>query len=410
MRADDWLGEGSTRWLSVAALGIVLVLFLAACQTNDDEAAPTATVGDTAAAHTNTYALDLIADGLDEPVAIAAVPGDAARLLVLEQGGIVRLLVDGMLQAEPYLDLSEMVQSSGNEQGLLGIAPAPDFSSSGRLYLYYTAQPDGANTLVRLTVDPAAETVDMSSLEVLFAQPDDASNHNGGMLAFDPDGYLFVAMGDGGGGGAPNGQRLDTLLGKLLRLDVSPDSGYAIPPDNPLVGNPDARGEIWAWGLRNPWRFSIDTPTRTVLIGDVGATTQEEINAVPLDTADGYNFGWNVMEGDICRAEDAAACDVFSAPVHTYGRDGGCAITGGVIYRGASLPDLDGHYLFSDFCESELRLLRRDSSSESGWADTHEVLFSTDLAIASFGVDAAGEVLVLDRRAGAVYRLVRAAS
>lgn len=385
-------------------VGCALALIaIAACQRGDDDDAA-------ATPPTTVYALDLITNGFTRPIGVAALPGDGERLLVLEQDGIVRLLVAGALQDTPYLDLRERVTSSANEQGLLGIAPDPAFAQNGRLYLYYTAAGDGANTLVRLTVDPAAIRVDASSLELLLAIPDDRGNHNGGMLAFDPDGYLIVGTGDGGGGNAENSQRLDTLLGKLLRLDVSGETGYSVPASNPLVGR-EGLDEIWALGLRNPWRFSIDAAERRVLIGDVGATSWEEINAVPLDApAEPYNFGWPRMEGDTCR-DDAGCADTFIAPIHTYGRDLGCAITGGYVYRGSALPELQGHYVFSDFCMSDLRVLAPGAGdATSTWATTHQVLVGvdTDLSIASFGEDAQGELLVLDRAGGALYRLVSA--
>ena len=392
------------RRVLLVSLALTL-LILAACQRgDDDDAATTQPSGE--------YTLDLITDGFNEPVGVTALPGDGSRLLVLEQDGVVRLVIDGVVQDAPYLDLRERVTSSANEQGLLGIAPDPVFAENGRIYLYFTAAEDGANTLVRLTVDPAATSIDAASLEVLLAIPDDRGNHNGGMLAFDPDGYLFVGTGDGGGGNAENSQRLDTLLGKLLRLDVSGERGYIVPATNPLVGR-DGLDEIWALGLRNPWRFSIDASDRRVLIGDVGATSWEEVNVVSLDPPgvpgtpdEPYNFGWPLIEGDACR--DASACDdSFIAPIHTYGRDLGCAITGGYVYRGSALSELQGHYVFSDFCMSDLRVLAPGDAA-STWAETHQVLVETSLSIASFGEDAQGELLILDRAGGALYRLGRA--
>jgi len=352
-------------------------------------------------------ALDLVADGLDSPLFVGHAGDGSGRLFVLEQPGRIRVIRDGRLLAEPYLDLTRRI-ASGGERGLLGLAFSPTFATDGRLYVNYTDR-DG-NTVVSelLAPDPAADRADPASERVLLVIDQPYSNHNGGALAIGPDGLLWIATGDGGSGGDPqgNGQRLDTLLGKLLRIDPRPAGGapYAIPADNPFVGRSDVRGEIWAYGLRNPWRFSFDRQAGDLWVGDVGQNAIEEVNRWPAGSPPGPNFGWNTMEASAC-FDPAEGCSTegLVLPVAEYGHDLGCSVTGGYVYRGAEIPGLGGTYLFGDFCSGTIWGL--DAAAE---APTPRVLLDSGASVASFGEDEAGELYVVDLAGGRVLRVVAA--
>ena len=245
-----------------------------------------------------------------------------------------------------------------------------------------------------------------SALTILTVdQP--AGNHNGGLLVFGPDDYLYVGLGDGGGGNSANGQRMDTLLGKILRIDVngaSEDAAYTIPSDNPFLSDPAVRPEIWILGLRNPWRFSFDRATGDFYLGDVGSSIYEEINFVPADSRGGQNFGWPLMEGTDCR-QDEADCSGLIAPVTQYDHSLGCTVVGGYVYRGEQNPDLQRQYLFGDYCSGRIWSLDTSQSLTSLVEST--LLLESGLRISSFGEDAAGELYVIDRQ-GAVYRITSA--
>ncbi len=345
--------------------------------------------------------LEPLVQGLSQPVAVTT-PGDG-RLYVVEQGGTVRVVQDGALLAEPFLDLRDRVRSGG-ERGLLGLAFAPDYASSGRLYVDYTDR-DGDSVLARFTHQSGAAGVDPATGTTLMRVRQPYANHNGGHLLFGPDGFLYWGLGDGGSGGDPqgNGQNLQTLLGTILRLDVSGDG--AVPaPGNPFLGRADARPEVWLYGLRNPWRFSFDAATGDLYIGDVGQNAFEEIDYLPAADQGGQNFGWNVMEGDHCY-RPAQGCDASGmvAPIVTYPHDAawGNSVTGGFVYRGKALPDLQGAYLFADFGSGRIWTAR--SGGSGAWQVAK--LLETGKNISSFGEDAAGELLVIDY-AGTLYRLV----
>ena len=251
---------------------------------------------------TGEIQLEKLIDDLNSPVFVTHAGDASGRMFVVEKKGVIAILRDGSRAEQPFLDISDLINSSGSEQGLLGLAFHPDYTSNGRFFVYYTAS-NGDNTLARYQVSDDPDVADPTSAQVLFAQPDFAANHNGGMLAFGPDGYLYVGLGDGGGGGDPqaNGQKRSTLLGKLLRLDVNGDEPYAVPPDNPWSAGADqARPEIWAYGLRNPWRFSFDRATGDLYIGDVGQNAYEEIDFQPAGASGGQNYGWNTREGLHC--------------------------------------------------------------------------------------------------------------
>jgi glucose/arabinose dehydrogenase len=344
-----------------------------------------------------------IVSGLDRPVYLTQPADGTNRLFIVEQPGLIAILQDGRLLPDPFLDLRDRVNSRGDEQGLLGLAFHPQYRQNGRFFVDYT-DAKGAANIVRYTVsasdpnraDPASATA------ILRIDHPNYQNHNGGDLVFGPDGYLYFGMGDGGSQGDPlgHGQSLTTLLAKLLRIDVNVEP-YGIPPDNPFRGHALALPEIWAYGLRNPWRFSFDRATGDLYIADVGQDTYEEVDFQPAGSRGGQNYGWNYMEG--FHPYEGTAPPGLTDPIAEYSHaEGGCAIIGGYVYRGTQVPQLRGLYVFGDNCSGLIWGLARTSA---GWQKT--VLFRSGLAISSFGEDQAGEVYVLDLR-GAVYQWVAA--
>jgi glucose/arabinose dehydrogenase len=359
----------------------------------------------------DALALERFATGLSEPIGLTNAGEGSELLYVNERGGRVRVVEpDGALREDPFVDLSRDVVAGG-EQGLLGLAFHPDYARNRRLFVAYTAAADGANTVAELTASADGTRADPASLRVLLAVPDPAGNHNGGQLAFGPDGYLYVALGDGGGANDQfgNGQDPRTLLGTILRLDVDPprESGaaYAIPSDNPFAADGALAGqgapEIWAWGLRNPWRFSFDAEGGDLYIADVGQSAWEEINRQPGDSAGGENYGWSVMEGRHCFRSDTCDRSPFVEPIAEYSHDQGCSVTGGYVYRGAAQPALNGVYLFGDYCSGLIFTLQVDEGTI-----TPKVVLESGLQISSFGVDEAGEVYLVSLGDGALYRVV----
>lgn len=347
----------------------------------------------------NELQAQVVASGLASPVHLSSPPGDA-RLFVVEQAGRVRIIKNGQLLATPFLDLSTRV-SSGGERGLLSIAFHPQFASNGHFYVNYT-DGSGDTRIERYRVSANPDIADAGSAKLILSVDQPFSNHNGGHILFGQDGMLYVAMGDGGSGGDPLGhaQNLNTLHGALLRIDVDNGDPYGIPVDNPFVGNPNARAEIWAYGLRNPWRVAFDRQAGLLYIADVGQAQWEEVNAAAA-TASGRNYGWNVMEGPQCF--NAGACNTagLTPPVLAYDHSEGCSIIGGYVYRGSAQPAIAGHYFYSDFCSGFLRSFVYANGAaidERQWTvgDLGRVL--------SFGEDAAGELYVLSQN-GNVYRL-----
>jgi glucose/arabinose dehydrogenase len=334
---------------------------------------------------------------LQQPVAMAVRNGDRA-LYVAEQTGAVRALQGGAVDPTPVVDISDQV-TAGGEQGLLGLAFSPD----GRfLYLNFT-DTAGDSRVVELTM--RGRQADPGSLRLLLRVDDQFANHNGGQLAFGPDRLLYIAFGDGGGAGDPlgSGQSLDTLLGKILRIDPRPAGGrpYRVPPDNPFVGRGGARPEVWSYGLRNPWRFSFDPANGDMWIGDVGQNAWEEIDHEPAGSG-GRNYGWNRREGrhDFEGERPAGAVD----PVIEYGRDGGaCTVIGGSVYWGRRIPGLRGAYLYGDFCAGWVRAAR----VRGGRVAEQRDLGLSVPNLTSFGVDPAGELYAMSL-AGPVYRLAAA--
>ena len=341
-----------------------------------------------------------VASGLSSPVHLAVPPGDA-RLFVVEQPGRIRIIQNGVLLPTPFLDIVAKV-GSGGERGLLSVAFHPGYASNGHFYVNYT-DPSGDTRIERYRVsagDP--NRADPASAKLILTVEQPYANHNGGLVLFGPDGMLYIGMGDGGSAGDPlgHGQNKGTLLGALLRIDVDRGDPYAIPPDNPYVGEPGARGEIWAIGLRNPWRFAFDPPTNRLYVADVGQNRYEEVNVVDPRTP-GLNYGWNIMEGAHCYPGGSCNTAGLVLPALEYTHDDGCSITGGVVYRGAAIPSLTGHYLYADYCAGWIRSFRYDGSSA---IDRRQLFAGGAGRILSFGQDAAGEVYVLSSN-GRVYRI-----
>jgi glucose/arabinose dehydrogenase len=346
-----------------------------------------------------------VISGLRRPVDLAEPKDVPGNLFVVEQAGVIRIIQDGVVLPEPFLDIRDRVGSGGNEQGLLGIAFHPQFIKNGYFFVDYTDK-QGNTVIARflgvmegnsyLKADPISESI-LLRVEQPYA------NHNGGRLIFGPDGYLWIGLGDGGNQGDPNGngQSSQTLLGKILRIDVDNGSPYVIPPDNPYA-NGGGLPEIWAIGLRNPWRFSFDRITGDLFIGDVGQNSWEEIDRLPSGFISApVNFGWNRREGSHSYSDQANANTTgLTEPIFDYGHDSGCSVTGGFVYRGKDLPDFQGVYLFGDYCSGLIwGLVPNDANS---W-DT-KILFSSGYNISSFAEDEKGEIYLLDLN-GSIYRL-----
>jgi glucose/arabinose dehydrogenase len=332
---------------------------------------------------------------LQQPLALAVRSGDPA-LYVAQKTGKVIAIRDGIVDPIPMLDLTEQV-SLGGEQGLLGLAFSPDGREA---YVNFTDTNGDTHVTAYAVREGRADAA--SRRDVLFVdQP--YSNHNGGNLAFGPDGYLYIGLGDGGSGGDPhgNGQSLSTPLGKMLRIEPtsSGDRPYRIPADNPFVGHADARPEIWAYGLRNPWRYSFDRLTGDLWIGDVGQSAWEEVDLQPSDSAGGENYGWNRMEGDHSYGGASPPADAVG-PVYEYSHDHGCVVTGGYVYRGKAIPDLVGAYVFADFCAGAIEAVQ----IESGRVIDHRTLGPVVPSLSSFGEDADGELYAMSLDGG-LYRL-----
>ncbi len=358
----------------------------------------------------------LVTSGLSQPVQVVQPPNDASRLFIVEQGGTIRIFTGGALLPTPFLDISELT-SDGSEQGLLSMAFDPDYESSGEFYVYYTddiADP-GDITLARYTVSGDPDVADPGSAEIILVIPHpDNANHNGGLLMFGPDGYLYAAIGDGGGGGdvPNNAQNLNRLLGKMLRLDVGQTGTvpcgqttpalYGIPASNPFVGQAGC-DEIWSYGLRNPWRFSFDRETDDMLLGDVGQLLWEEIDFQPADSTGGENWGWRRMEGFHCY-NPSTNCDdgTLELPILEYGHGLGCSVTGGFRYRGSVIPGLYGSYLYGDYCSGRIWEAVQDGGGE--W--TSEVILDSPYNISGWGEDQAGELYLVNHQ-GSVYKLTR---
>lgn len=360
-------------------------------------AAPTTPAGPPVAS------LSVVASGFASPLGVVAIPDGTGRVLVLEQGGAARAVRDGRVDAEPFLEISALV-SSGGERGLLGLAFHPRYPADPRLFVNYTDR-DGTTVVASYRVASDGDRADPASAETLLRIEQPYANHNGGHLAFGPDGYLYIGTGDGGFAGDPggNGQNVRTLLGKMLRIDVdrrTTGAGYAIPADNPFAAGGGAP-EVWAYGLRNPWRYDFDPATGDLWIGDVGQNAREEVDVIRAGTPSPVDLGWNVTEGDLCY-RPATGCDATGIllPVATYGHDAGCSVTGGVVARGEEAGSLEGRYVYADYCTGTIRWLDAAEPGRGGG-----VLLETGRQIASFGRDPSGGILLVDLGRGELLRL-----
>jgi glucose/arabinose dehydrogenase len=383
----------SSRSFAVCLLGMAL----AACNTSDATGP-----GGTTPPPGLTLKLDpFVMSGLSAPVFLTQ-PLDDGRIFVVEQPGRIRIVKDGQLQATPFLDISSRVLFGG-ERGLLSVAFHPNYAINHFFYVYFTSQPSGDIRVERFTTTTPDVAEPASSKLIISTAHSSQPNHNGGLLSFGIDGMLYAGLGDGGGGGDPdgNGQNFNALLGSLLRLDVDHGDPYAIPADNPFVGQSGKRGEIWAKGLRNPWRYAFDAPTGLLYIADVGQGLHEEVDVQPASAA-GLNYGWNIMEGKSCY--NAATCSQtgLTLPLLDYDHTGGaCSITGGYVYRGSAIPALDGHYFYSDYCAGFLKSFRYSSGAAVDQRDWGLTMTSVE----SFGKDASGELYVMS--GNNIFKIVR---
>ena len=348
--------------------------------------------------------LELFASNLDRPVNIKHAGDD--RLFVAEQDGLIKIInANGTIESTPFIDIDSRVRSTGNEQGLLGLAFHPDYISNGYFFVNYINN-SGTTVISRFSrneTNPSIADPNSELIILTFSQP--FSNHNGGELAFGPDGYLYISSGDGGSGGDPqnNSQFLGSMLGKLLRIDVNNSteaSPYVIPAENPFVSNPNANDEIWAYGLRNPWKFSFDRSTNDLWIGDVGQNAREEINLTPSTDSGGLNYGWRCYEGN--NTFNTSGCpnsNNLTFPVSEYAHTGGrCSLTGGYVYRGLVYPNFQGLYFFADLCTQEIGYLKFENAS---WNSTFESFSGSWVA---FGEDINGE-LYISSLSGNIFKL-----
>lgn len=342
--------------------------------------------------------LEPVASGLRSPLFLTHAGDGTGDLYLVQQTGQIRVMIGGKLREQPLLDIGSQI-STGGERGLLGLAFHPDYARNGYFFVNYTDR-GGQTVIARYQANQANRVAQPASERVVLRIPQPYSNHNGGMLAFGPDGQLYIGMGDGGSGGDPQnyGQALDSLLGKMLRINVD-SLPYTVPADNPrLVG---ARPEIWAYGLRNPWRFSFDRKTGDLWIADVGQNAWEEVNWVRSGEG-GQNYGWRLMEGNDCfNPRTNCPRAGLTMPIHTYGRGEGQSITGGYVYRGSSIPALQGRYLFTDFNTGNLWSLRQEGNR---WV-RQTLLGGLGQGVASFGEDQNGEIYLLNLIRGEVWRL-----
>jgi glucose/arabinose dehydrogenase len=381
-----------------------------ASATSEASASPQLGSGSPLANGPDKLAVELVVKGLDLPDGVTNAGDGSGRLFINEQAGKVRVITaGGALSPTPFVDLTSRIKSGG-ERGLLGLAFHPRFASNRRLFVDYTRARDGGTIVSELRASADGSRVDPSSERIILFVPQPFANHNGGQLAFGPDGYLYIGLGDGGSGGDPygNGQNRNVLLGKILRIDVdgphAAGKAYGIPPDNPYAAGGFAPGEgrpeVWAYGLRNPWRFSFDRVTGELYVGDVGQNAWEEIDRQPLDPPGGANYGWNLMEGNHCFQ---SGCDPtgLTMPIAEYSHQLGCSVTGGYVYRGTAQAALRGMYIFGDYCSGRLFTVH----SEDG-AITTGTVAESGLNISSFGEDEAGELYLVDLSGGGLYRLV----
>ena len=350
-----------------------------------------------------TLKLQEVASGLDFPLGLVSPPGDE-RLFVVEKAGVIRVVKGGTLLATPFLDITSEVLSEGGELGLLGLAFTPDYATSGRFIVYYMDR-SGDTRVSSFQVSADPDVADPATETLVLGVPQPGPAHKAGQIRFGADGMLYIALGDGDDQDHGRGQSLSDLLGAILRIDVFSGTPYAVPPDNPFVGTPGARPEVWSYGFRNPWRFSFDRATGDLYIGDVGEAHWEEVDySSAADGAGrGINYGWSVMEGQHCF--HLAGCDQtgLTLPVLEYDHSTGCSVIGGYVYRGAAIPALQGTYFYADYCFGWVRSFRIQSGQpvdETDWPS-----LAPGGHVTSFGEDAAGE-LYLVTQLGGVFKIV----
>ncbi len=326
------------------------------------------------------------------------------RLFVVQQAGQIMIIEGGVTRPTPFLDIKTRVGSNGNEQGLLSVAFHPNYQKNGLFYVNYTNL-EGSTTIARYNVSADPNVADEISEQILLTIPQPYSNHNGGHILFGPDGYLYIGMGDGGAANDPhnNGQSLNTLLGKILRLDVDTGSPYGVPQDNPFITTAAARPEIWSYGWRNPWRMAFDAATGDLYVADVGQNQYEEVDVELAGSGGGQNYGWRLMEASHCF--NPTSCDPATLkvvmPIAEYPHSQGCSVTGGYVYHGTQFPQLNGVYLYADYCTGTLWGLRHEA--DGSWSQAE--LLASGKIISSFGLDAAGELYLIDHRNGEVWQV-----
>jgi len=326
------------------------------------------------------------------------------RLFVVQQAGQIMIIEGGVTRPTPFLDIKTRVGSNGNEQGLLSVAFHPNYQKNGLFYVNYTNL-EGSTTIARYHVSADPNVADEISEQILLTIPQPYSNHNGGHILFGPDGYLYIGMGDGGAANDPhnNGQSLNTLLGKILRLDVDTGSPYGVPQDNPFITTAAARPEIWSYGWRNPWRMAFDAATGDLYVADVGQNQYEEVDVELAGSGGGQNYGWRLMEASHCF--NPTSCDPATLkvvmPIAEYPHSQGCSVTGGYVYHGTQFPQLNGVYIYGDYCTGTLWGLRHEA--DGSWSQAE--LLASGKIISSFGLDAAGELYLIDHRSGEVWQV-----
>lgn len=392
-----------------------------------------ATIGMSAATASAQFDAELVVSGLIRPIYLTHAPGDPSRLFIIQKRGQIRVVNDGVLNPTPFLDLDPIIgggTTNNNEQGMLGLAFHPDYQNNGYFYIHYTANTDGQGqedtVIARYSVTGDPDVADPNSELQIMRVDQPFSNHNGGWIDFGPnDGYLYIGLGDGGSANDPGNraQNLNFLLGKILRVDVDnddfpadPDANYAIPEDNPYADQAGA-DEIWSSGLRNPFRNGFDRETGDLFIGDVGQDAREEVDYQPGDSSGGENYGWRCMEGNQCTGLSGCTCndDALTDPIYAYSHFGGgpfvCAVTGGYVYRGCAMPDLQGTYFCADYCSDQVWTFTVDGGNMVG-LDEVSSQFTPATGdvdnIASFGEDYFGEIYICDQNDGHVFKIVPA--
>ncbi|MBA3647675.1 MAG: PQQ-dependent sugar dehydrogenase [Chitinophagales bacterium] len=403
--------------VNINAIGILFLIFISCSFRNEKKGVSNA--ADSSISYGVT--LKLIASGLEGPIGMAVPADKSGRLFVVEQAGTVRIIKNGQLLTTPFINISsklDKLSGSYSEKGLLGMACHPDFKTNGKFYLYYSAPPfqknmDNTSIIAEYTGSPNADLA-TNSERILFKIDEPESNHNGGQLVFGPDGYLYAGVGDGGGAGdhhgsTGNGQNINTLLGKILRIDINAATGPVAPGDNPFV-NKSGQDEIFAYGLRNPWRFSFDRTTGRLFCADVGQNDYEEVDIIER----GKNYGWRIMEGSHCY-NPSHNCNTQGLifPIHEYDHTVGKSIIGGFVYRGTKYPEMEGKYIFGDWTGKIFVLVQQPATGS--WERRDLAIASADLKnnfyINSFGEDENGELYVLGqngigpKKSGVVYRL-----